>query len=98
MNTENAKAMADFFIPIVAQEVETNVRVFKAVPEEERDYRPHSKSMSALELARYMSLEDVWFLQAVIDGQFGAIPPQGEDSEVDSVAEPLTSITKKCRL
>jgi len=49
MNSENAKAMAEFFIPIVAQEVEINLRVFKAIPEEKRDYKPHSKSMSALE-------------------------------------------------
>lgn len=89
MNPESAKAMADFFVPIINQEVETNVRVFKAVPENGRDYRPHSKSMSALELARHMSLEDVWFLQAVIDGQFGPMPPQGEDSEVTSVAEAI---------
>ncbi len=87
MNPESAKAMADFYIPILTQEIETNVRVFKAVPEDERDYRPHSNSMSALELARHMSLEDVWFLQAVIDGQFGAMPAQGEDSEVKSVAD-----------
>jgi uncharacterized damage-inducible protein DinB len=89
MNPENAKAMADFYIPIITQEVETNVRVFKAVPEDERDYRPHSDSMSSLELARHMSLEDVWFLQAVIDGQFGPMPAQGEDSEVTSVAEAI---------
>ncbi len=87
MNPESAKAMADFYLPVLAQEIETNVRVFKAVPEDARDYRPHSNSMSALELARHMSLEDVWFLQAVIDGQFGAMPAQGEDSEVKSVAD-----------
>ena len=89
MNPESAKAMADFYIPILTQEIETNVRVIKAVPEDEGDYRPHSKSMSALELARHMSLEDVWFLQAVIDGQFGAMPAQGEDSEVKSVADAI---------
>ncbi len=87
MNPESAKAKADFYLPVLAQEIETNVRVFKAVPEDERDYRPHANSMSALELARHMSLEDVWFLQAVIDGQFGAMPAQGEDSEVKSVAD-----------
>ncbi len=95
MNPENAKAMADFFIPIIAQEVEINVRVFKAVPEEERDYRPHSNSMSALELARHISLEDVWFLRAVIDGQFGPVPPQGEDSEVTSVADAIHLYNEK---
>ena len=84
MNPENAIAMADFFIPIIAQEVEINVRVFKAVPENERDYRPHSNSMSALELARHISLEDVWFLQAVIDGKFGPVPPQGPLGEEPS--------------
>lgn len=89
MNSENAKAMAEFFIPIVAQEVEINLRVFKAIPEEKRDYKPHSKSMSALELARHITLEDVWFLQAVIDGQCGPMPPQGEDSEVKSVADAI---------
>ena len=95
MNPENAKAMADFFIPIIAQEVEINVRVFKAVPENERDYRPHSNSMSALEVARHISLEDVWFLQAVIDGQFGPVPPQGEDSEVTSVADAINLYNEK---
>ncbi len=90
MNQENAKAMADFYIPVITQELETNVRVLKAVPEEERDYRPHAKSMSALELARHMSLEDVWFLRAVIDGEFGPVPPQGEDCEVTSVAEAIS--------
>ncbi len=95
MNPEHAKAMADFFVPIIAQEVETNVRVLKAVPEEERDYRPHSNSMSALELARHISLEDVWFLQAIIDGQFGPMPPQGEDSEVTSVADAINLYNEK---
>ncbi len=95
MNPESARAMADFYIPILAEEVETNVRVFKAVPEEERDYRPHSNSMSALEIARHMSLEDVWFLQAVIDGQFGPVPPQGPDSEVTSVADAIDLYNEK---
>ncbi len=95
MNPESARAMADFYIPILTQEVETNVRVFKAVPEEERDYRPHSNSMSALEIARHISLEDVWFLQAVIDGQFGPVPPQGQDSEVTSVADAIDLYNEK---
>ena len=95
MNPESARAMADFYLPILTQEVETNVRVFKAVPEEERDYRPHSNSMSALELARHISLEDVWFLQAVIDGQFGPVPPQGQDSEVTSVADAIALYNEK---
>ena len=95
MNSENAKAMAEFFIPIVAQEVEINLRVFKAIPEEKRDYKPHSKSMSALELARHITLEDVWFLQAVIDGQFGPMPPQGEDSAVKSVADAINLYNEK---
>ena len=95
MNPENAKAMADFYIPIIAHEVETNVRVFKAVPEEERDYKPHPNSMSALEIARHMSVEDVWFLQAVIDGQFGPMPPQGEDSGVTSVADAIGLYNEK---
>ncbi len=95
MNPESARAMADFYIPILAEEVETNVRVFKAVPEEERDYSPHSNSMSALEIARHMSLEDVWFLQAVIDGQFGPVPPQGPDSEVTSVADAIDLYNEK---
>ncbi len=95
MTPENAKAMADFYIPIITQEVETNVRVLKAVPEEKRDYRPHANSMSALELARHISLEDVWFLQAVIDGQFGPIPPQGEDCEVTSVADAINLYHEK---
>jgi len=95
MNPESARAMAGFYIPILAEEVETNVRVFKAVPEEERDYRPHSNSMSALEIARHMSLEDVWFLQAVIDGQFGPVPPQGPDSEVTSVADAIDLYNEK---
>ena len=95
MNSENAKAMAEFFIPIVAQEVEINLKVFKAIPEEKRDYKPHSKSMSALELARHITLEDVWFLQAVIDGQFGPMPPQGEDSAVKSVADAINLYNEK---
>ena len=95
MNSENAKAMAEFFIPIVAQEVEINLKVFKAIPEEKRDYKPHSKSMSALELARHITLEDVWFLKAVIDGQFGPMPPQGEDSEVKSVADAINLYNEK---
>lgn len=51
--------------------------------------------MSALELARHISLEDVWFLQAVIDVQFGPMPPQGEDSEVKSVADAINLYNEK---
>ena len=95
MNPVNAIALAEFFFTTVAQEVEINLSVFKAVPEEQRDYRPHPKSMSDLELARHISLEDVWFLQAVIDGQFGPMPPQGEDSEVKSVADAINLYNEK---
>jgi uncharacterized damage-inducible protein DinB len=81
--------MANFFVSVLEEEFKTNVRVFKAVPEERRDYRPDSVSKSALEIVRHLACEDPWFLDAVIDGRFGEMPDQSDASGITSVAKAI---------
>jgi uncharacterized damage-inducible protein DinB len=46
-------------------------KVLAAIPEERRDYRPHADSRSALELAWHLVSSEIWFLDGIIQGQFG---------------------------
>jgi uncharacterized damage-inducible protein DinB len=47
-------------------------KLIAAVPENKLDYKPHEKSMSALELAWHIASSEVWFLKGVANGEFAA--------------------------
>ena len=80
MTPEQAKGMAEFFISVIEMETPTNRKIIAAVPEDKKDYRPHADSRSALELARHIPGTDIWFLDAVANGEFAMPDPAAEES------------------
>lgn len=74
MTPNEAKVIADFLLPQIEQEVQTTARVIAAVPDERTDYTPHDTCMKAGVLAQHIALADVWFLESVAAGEFGAYP------------------------
>ncbi len=88
MSPEQAKGMAEFFLSVIEHETQTNKTIIGAVPEDQRDYRPHEVSRSALELARHMVGSDVWFADAVANGEF-ARPDEATETAITTVGDAL---------
>jgi uncharacterized damage-inducible protein DinB len=70
-NGEQAVALLDHFLEVYAEEAEATKRLLLSIPEEDRHYRPHPRSRSALELAWHIASSEVWFLEGIIAGAFG---------------------------
>ncbi len=94
MSPQESKFLADFFLSVIEDEVMKNVKIFKAIPEARCDYRPHPRSRNALEIARHMAVSDLWFLDAVIYGQFPEMEKNME-SGVTSVAKVIDLYEEK---
>jgi uncharacterized damage-inducible protein DinB len=88
MTPELAKSMAEFFISVIEMETGTTRKIIAAVPEDKSSYRPHDDSRTALEIARHIPLTDMWFLDAVTNGEF-AMPDPSAEQAVTSVAGAL---------
>lgn len=88
MTPELAKSMAESSISVIEMETPTTRKVIAAVPEDRSDYRPDEKARTALELARHIPLTDMWFLDAINNGEF-AMPDPSVESGVTSVADAL---------
>ena len=78
MGSNETKTIADFLIADFENEMQTTVRVIQAVPNGHLDYRPDSKSKTALGLVRHITLEDEWLLNGIANGEF---TPQPDDSD-----------------
>jgi uncharacterized damage-inducible protein DinB len=79
VNQRDAELVTAFLLGNLEMEVPITLRVFGAVPEGQLDYRPDPVSKTALELLRHITLEDEWFLDAIVEGRFGD-PPDESDS------------------
>jgi len=77
MNADQAKAVAEAMGQQIQFEWMTTVKVLEAVPEDKKDWKPADKSRTAWELATHIAESDVWFLDGVINQQFGAPVPSG---------------------
>jgi len=85
MNPQDAKTIADFLLANLEYEITATQNVLRAVPAERMDYRPDAKSRTGLGLVRHMTVEDVWFLNAIADGGHGAMPPSdGAECGIDT--------------
>ena len=91
MRPEHGRIVADFLLANLEAEVPITLRVFEAVPEARLDYRPDSVSKSALALVRHLTIEDEWFLQAVVDGQFG---PMMDESDACGLMTPADAAAR----
>jgi uncharacterized damage-inducible protein DinB len=77
MNPEQGKFLCQLFLNTIQQETETTKKVIRAIPEDKKSYKPEAKSMDANQLAWHIVSSEMFFLDAVINGQF----PQGEGGE-----------------
>jgi uncharacterized damage-inducible protein DinB len=91
MNPAEAKTVANFLLAEMANEAQTTVRVFGAVPAGRLDYRHDASSKTALGLVRHITLEDEWLLTGVANGQF--VPPP-DDSDACGIMTPEDAIAR----
>lgn len=77
MRPEEAQFLFRFLLPQLQSEQAVTASVLAAVPGEAGDYRPGPKAMSAFEVARHIAICELWFLDAILNGQFDeeARPP-----------------------
>jgi len=78
MSPEQAEGFLTFFLQNMENEHETTKRVIAAVPQDNCEYKPDPKSKTARELAFHIAGADIFFIDAVINGQFdmrGGEPP-----------------------
>ena len=71
MTADQAKAVAGALGQQIQFEWMTTVKVLEAVPEDKKDWKPADQSRSAWELAVHLAESDVWFLEGVLNQQFG---------------------------
>jgi uncharacterized damage-inducible protein DinB len=80
-NPNHAGAVADAMTALWTGELPATMRVLAAVPDANRDYRPHPKSRSAWELAIHIATADLWFLDAIERGVFAFDPEAAKKAE-----------------
>lgn len=85
MDSNNAKAVAEFLIADFENEMRTTVSVIESVPSDRLDYRPDAKSRTALGLVRHIALEDEWLLNCIANGEF---TPPPDDSDECGIMNP----------
>ena len=76
MNSEQGQFLCQLFLNTIQQEADTTKKVIRAIPEDKKNYKPDAKAKDAHELAWHIVSSEMFFLDAVISGQF----PQGEAS------------------
>jgi uncharacterized damage-inducible protein DinB len=91
MDSNETKTVADFLIADFENEMRTTLRVIEAVPDGHFDYRPDSKSKSALGLVRHITLEDEWLLNCIANGVF---TPPPDDSDACGIMNPADAVAR----
>src|SRR6476646_8320856 len=91
MDSKEAKTVADFLIADFENEMQTTLRVIEAVPNNHLDYRPESKSKTALRLVRHITLEDEWLLNCIANGEF---TPPPDDSDACGIMNPADAVAR----
>jgi uncharacterized damage-inducible protein DinB len=70
-----------------AREVETTKRVFSAVPEHKKEYRPDPNARNAWELAWHLANTDVQFLDGIADLKFTMGSPAKKPATVAELVD-----------
>ena len=91
MGPSETKTVADFLIADFENEMQTTLSVIQAVPSGHLNYRPDSKSKTALGLVRHLALEDEWLLSCIADGEFKDLP---DDSDVCGIMSPADAAAR----
>lgn len=85
MDLNEAKIVANFLIADFENEMQTTLRVILAVPNDQLNYQPDTKSKTGLGLVRHIALEDAWLLNSIANGAF---TPPPDDSDACGIMSP----------
>jgi len=86
---DQARFLLDFLLPRLKSEKTTTMKILSAVPPDQGNYKPHSRSMSSQELSRHIAATEMWFLDAIIDHVF-----REDDSPMPSELKPGADIAR----
>lgn len=89
LRQEDAQFLLSFLLPQLKSEQAVTAKIIAAVPPEATHYKPHPKSMTAFELSRHIAICELWFLDAICNGQFAenaARPPESATTCPDLAA------------
>jgi uncharacterized damage-inducible protein DinB len=81
MTPEHAKAAADMMATLWEGEFPATCQVLAAVKDDNRDYKPDTKSRTAWELATHLATADIWFMDSIIKGAFEWDPEAAKQAE-----------------
>jgi uncharacterized damage-inducible protein DinB len=91
VDSNETKTVAEFLVADFENEMQTTLRIIGAVPNGRLDYRPDSKSKTALGLVRHITLEDEWLLNCIADGEF---TPPPDDSDACGIMNPADAVAR----
>jgi len=83
MTPEQAKFAAHLYCQTLENEFNATKKVLAAVPESKKSYRPDEHSRTAFEIAAHLASSDIWFLNAILNGDMSPQP----DKPFNTVAE-----------
>ncbi len=78
MTPDMAKGVAAHSCKDVEGEAATTRKVLAAFPAGQESFKPHEKSMAALELAYHISSTEIWFLESIAAGGMGPFSEKPE--------------------
>jgi uncharacterized damage-inducible protein DinB len=84
MQPEQAKFLLNFLLPQLKSEQALTKKILCAIPPDRCDYRPDAKCMTAIQLAWHVAMVEMWFLDAVIQRQFGKTAPRPAELKTGS--------------
>ena len=77
MTPHEARAAVNVIGTQLQHEWMTTAKVIEAIPDANKEWKPDPKSRSAWDLAVHLAGPDIWFLNAILDGQF-TNDPEGD--------------------
>jgi uncharacterized damage-inducible protein DinB len=86
MTTDQARAMANAIGQQLQHEWMVTYKVIAAVPNDKRDFKHDPNGRSAWDLATHVAGADVWFLDGVLNGEFGDPGSEAPAADVAGVA------------
>jgi uncharacterized damage-inducible protein DinB len=95
VDSNQTKTVADFLIADFENEMQTTLRIMEAVPDGHLDYRPDSKSKTALGLVRHITLEDEWLLNSIANGEFMPPPDDSDACGIMNAADAVARYKEK---
>ncbi|HLH31226.1 MAG TPA: DinB family protein [Terriglobia bacterium] len=87
MTPESAKVLCKVFTDTSASEAETTKKVFRAVPDDKKSYKPDPKSMTAHELAWHIASAEIMFYDMVLTGKGPSGPPPAAPPTIGAILD-----------